>query len=54
MNKVKDMTEISDIENNDVIIKLGKKLKIALAVFPEMGHFLPLTHIGYELTRRGH
>lgn len=35
-------------------INKSKNLKIALCSIPEMGHCLPLIHIGEELLNRGH
>ena len=32
----------------------SKNLKIALCSIPEIGHCLPLIHIGEELLNRGH
>lgn len=31
-----------------------KSMKIVITCTPEMGHFIPMSHIGEELAQRGH
>jgi UDP:flavonoid glycosyltransferase YjiC (YdhE family) len=35
-------------------LKKSKNLNIALVSIPEMGHCIPLIHLGEELVNRGH